>query len=89
MKIWKWGLRLTDRQEVAMPRGARLLDVQMQGDTCCLWAVCDEHAPIVTRCVGIYGTGNPIPDDLGEYIATFPMYGGSLIFHAFDQGELP
>ena len=30
------------------------------------------------------GTGNPMPDEPGEYIATFQMHGGALVFHAFE-----
>lgn len=85
MKIWKFPLRVTDVQHVIdMPVGAKLLDVQMQGDDCCMWALCNEHAPKELRRIAIYGTGNPIPDDPGEYVATFQMRGGSLVFHVFD-----
>lgn len=84
MRIWKWPLQVTDRNALLMPEGAKLLDVQMQGETCCLWALVDESATEETRDIAIYGTGNPIPRIPGQYIATFQMYGGELIFHAFD-----
>ena len=88
MRIWKWQLNLTDEQTVMMPTGAKLLDVQMQGETtggaCCLWAMCDENAPKEPRRIAIYGTGNLMPDEPGEYIATFQVHGGALVFHAFE-----
>ena len=84
MKIWKWPLEVTDTQIIGVPNGAKFLDVQMQGDACCLWALCDEAAPRKARRIAIYGTGNPIPDEPGEYIATFQMAGGALVFHAFE-----
>lgn len=84
MRIWKFPLDITDRQTLAMPEGAKMLDVQMQGDTCCLWAMCDQNAPMRVREVAIYGTGNPMPNDPGEYVATFQMHGGALVFHAFE-----
>ena len=84
MRIWKWEIAVTDRQEVMMPAGAKLLDVQMQNSQCCIWALCDEKAPKVARKIAIYGTGNPMPDAPGEHIATFQMEGGALVFHAFD-----
>ena len=91
MRIWRWTLPVTDRQTVMIPAGARLMDVQVQpwppqNDLPQLWALCDESAPPAPRHIAIYGTGNPMPDDPGEYIATFQMRGGSLVFHAF---ELP
>jgi hypothetical protein len=87
MKVWKWKLEVTDRQTLTMPVGVQLLDVQMQGNDCCLWALCDESADLEPRRIAIYGTGNPMPDDPGKYIGTFQLYGGNLVFHAFDLGR--
>lgn len=86
MRIWKWELAVTDRQGVYMPEGAEILDIQMQDGACCIWALCDPRAPIETRHIAIYGTGNFMPADPGEYIATFQIAGGLMVFHAF---ELP
>ena len=82
MKILKW--ELNDSQELFLPKGAKILDVQIQKDTCCLWALCDENATREKRVFAIYGTGNPIPDDPGTYISTFQMYNGNLVFHVFE-----
>lgn len=89
MRIWKFGLIVTDYQEVTMPQGAQLLCVQTQGDQPQLWALVDETSlSYCRRTVAMYGTGNPLPSgDLGKYIGTFQMHGGALVFHAFDLGE--
>lgn len=84
MRIWKWSIEVTDRQTVMMPKGAKLLDVQMQGGECCAWALCDQNAEKEPRHLAIYGTGNPMPDEPGEYLATFQMHSGALVFHAFE-----
>ena len=86
MRIWKYPLEATDDQIVMMPRSAKLLTVQMQGNKCCLWALCNTRMPLCPRHITICGTGHPIHDDPGEYIATFQMHNG-LIFHVFDQPE--
>lgn len=87
MKIWKYPLEVIDRQAITMPPGAKLLTVQMQYGKCCLWALVDETKnDTAARRIAIYGTGNPMPDSPGEYIATFQMLNGKLVFHAF---ELP
>ena len=88
MIIWKWELEITDRQELSMPVAARLLDVQMQNGRPCLWASCDENAQRVQRIIDIYGTGNPMPENPGEYIGTFQVEGGLLVFHVFDAGMM-
>ena len=85
MKIWKFKLDITDRQIVNMPRVSNPLTVQMQGHACCLWALCDETAPKMPRLIAIHGTGNPMPDEWpGEYVGTFQIHGGALVFHVFD-----
>jgi len=84
MRIYKWMLDILDRQTVMMPRGAKLLDVQVQNATPCLWALCEPLAPKESRCIAIYGTGRLLVGDPGEYIASFQLSGGALVFHAFE-----
>lgn len=85
MKIWKFKLKITDDQFIEVPVGAQLLTVQMQGDDCCVWVLCKEDAHNELRRIAIYGTGNPMPENPGNYLATFQLYGGSMVFHAFDR----
>ena len=88
MRIWKWPLVLTDRQTLMLPAASKILTVQMQYVSPQLWALCDarlaEFYGKTPRHIAIYGTGNPMPDDPGEYIATFQMEGGALVWHAFE-----
>lgn len=87
MRVWKWPLQITDRQALMMPAGAVVLTVQMQGHQPQLWALVDEtqDTPKQPRAFAIYGTGNPMPNDPGRYIATFQTHGGDLVWHAFEQ----
>lgn len=84
MKIWKWKLYPLDHQAIEMPAGAKLLDVQVQGAEVCLWALCDPDAPLELREIVTYGTGHSLPDDPGEYVATFQLEDGVLVFHVFE-----
>ena len=85
MKIWKWTLEVTDLQQLPMPDGAKLLDVQIQDGMPQLWALVDEKAPIIDRAIATYGTGNPLPDGYpGEYVGTYQISGGAMVFHVFD-----
>ena len=85
MKIWKWTLEVTDRQQLPIPKGAKLLTVQTQHGLPQLWALVDEEAPIVNRNFATYGIGNMMPDgDPGEYVGTYQIYGGAVVFHVFE-----
>ena len=83
MKVYKTTLKVTDRQVVMVPRGAKFLTAQIQRGEPQLWFLCDEKEPITNRIIAIYGTGHPLPEDPGEYISTFQELGGDLIWHVF------
>ena len=83
--VWKFPLRVANSQAVQIPAGAKLLTVQAQGMAVCLWALCDSAALPEPRYIAIHGTGHEVYDGLLEYISTFQMQGGALVFHAFEH----
>ena len=88
MRIWKWSLDITDEQTLTMPIGAKALTAQIQGRSGLqLWALIDDAIcqQKEVRTFAVYGTGNPIPDDPGEYIATVQTHGGDLVWHVFER----
>jgi len=87
LRIWKYPLEVADQQNLKLPTGAKILTVQAQDGNPCLWALVDETLPkfrFEIHAIAIYGTGTPIPDEPGDYIATFQIMGGELVFHAFE-----
>ena len=86
-KIYKYPLEITDTQFVELPLGAKILTAQMQGNQLCLWAIVNTLPGAVkkNRRIEIIGTGNPMPTGELEYISTFQVYGGGLIFHVFEN----
>ena len=84
--VWKFPLRVDDEQIVSMPDNAHILCVQDQSGTPCLWALVDPANPPRERKILISGTGHIREDldDLVNYIGTFQMYGGGLVFHVFE-----
>ena len=86
-KIFKYPLEITDTQFVELPLGAKILTAQMQGNQLCLWAIVNTLPEAVkkNRRIEIIGTGNPMPTGELEYISTFQVHGGSLIFHVFEN----
>jgi hypothetical protein len=84
--IYKYLLRTVDEQIVLMPPGAEILSVATQNNVPCIWALVEPGGGSVPHRFGIYGTGHPLPEDLGEFVGTFFMFDKTLVFHVFDQG---
>ena len=86
--VWKFPVEAFDIAEVRMPQGAKILTAQVQNGGLQVWAQCDPEAPLVTRYIGVAGTGHP-RDDLNDatYIGTVQLFTGQLVFHVFDMGE--
>lgn len=83
--IWKFPLSMIDSQSILMPEGAQVLAVQVQGGVPCLWALVDTEAPQVSQTVRIHGTGHRCDDTLDRhnYLGTFQLERGALVFHVF------
>lgn len=93
--IWKFSFSIEDEFVIEMPRYAKLLHVDIQGDVGsfkggqpCIWALVDVDAPKVKRRFSLRGTGHDCDDLIGtEFVGTFFAHSdGSLVFHVFDQG---
>jgi hypothetical protein len=72
-----------------LPAGAEVLSVGPPRDgedkPLDLWALVDPEAPLEARTFRIYGTGHDVPDFYGLFVGTVQLYGGSLIFHVFED----
>lgn len=86
MKIFKYNLEVGEHQQVEMPDGAVLLDMQSQRGQLVLWASVDPDASPVTRDLSVIGTGWDLPGGVQAYIATAQT--GSLVWHLFDGGQV-
>jgi len=82
--IWKFPLEAKDTQEILMPMGAKILTVATQGDIACIWAEVDPEATKEARGFYIVGTGFPLSWERGNYIGTFQLLGGGLVFHVYE-----
>lgn len=84
--IWKYAIG-PGVTRLDMPRGAEVLDVQVQLGQPVLWAVVDDEAPTLLRTFFTAGTGHRLPEATEatlEYVATFQLEGGTLVFHTFE-----
>jgi len=67
-----------------LPAGAEILTVQVQDDVPRLWVLVNpDYTETEPRRICTYGTGHPIEGDV-EYIGTFQLRDGSLVFHVFE-----
>lgn len=88
--VWKYPLAVEEVQQLDMPRGARALAVQIQGGEPCLWALVYPAAPTETRTVRVTGTGHTnIGIFADDYVGTFQLLGGGLVFHVFMPEAVP
>lgn len=81
--IWKYPLEIATDVRLQMPAGARLLTVQIQNETPCLWAVVDPRAEKELRVFSWYGTGHEHSSIPCTHIGTVQL--GALVFHLFEN----
>ena len=85
-RVYKYLLEVNDKVSVYMPKGARVLSVQVQNGRPCLWAAVDTNElTLEERWFRIVGTGHPIHDDVVDrFIGTIQMCEGSIVYHIFE-----
>ncbi len=81
--IYKYPLT-PGRTVLDLPLEARPLTVQMQHGAPCMWVLLNPAQPTVQRFFDVYGTGHGMPAIPGDYVATFQMASGALVWHVFE-----
>jgi len=85
LSVFKYPVNLVDEFSLELPIGARILHVESQAGTNCLWALVDPKAPKELRHFRLAGTGHPIDDyAIGDHIATWQD--GPYVWHLFEAG---
>jgi hypothetical protein len=88
MMIWKYELIVEDYNTILLPKGAKPLSVQVQGngtDHVRIWCLIDPtEEENEERIFRITGTGHPIKDENLIYIDTFQLYNGEFVGHVFE-----
>ncbi len=82
LTIWKTELT-AGSGATNLPKGAKPISVHMQDGTPMMWSVVDPQAEIETRQFHIAGTGQELPENVGEFIGTFLVQNDCLVFHVF------
>jgi voltage-gated potassium channel Kch len=98
MTILKYPLSFKPRQTLMLPKGARLLCVQMQHESPMLWAEMQHESPMLWAVVDQHetakdavtlltvGTGHIMSesDVSSRYIGTYQTSGVDNVFHVFE-----
>jgi len=84
-RIFKYPLKVTDRQHIAMPLNTELLGVQVQHGQPVLYAIVNDARAKHNYEIITVGTGQELPAGLeaDDYVGTYQLEGGDLVFHVF------
>lgn len=84
--IWKFELRTAGLNRIKMPRSARILSCEYQGESLMLWAAVNEDNVQIERNIFVAVTGRSYEKDLrGVFVGTCGFKG--YMTHVFDHGE--
>jgi len=86
-KIFKYELMLTDEVFITSRKNAKLLSVQVQHGKLCAWFEVDTKSSSVSHRFTLVGTGHEVPENVGQYVTTVQLGGGSLVLHVYYGGE--
>ncbi len=85
-RIYKYPVSLADSFNVFLPTDAQVLTVQVQYDKPQMWVLLAPEEMTVSREFCLIDTSRDIPDaDNLQYIGTFQLQGGALVFHLFER----
>lgn len=82
MTIYKYPLRIDDKQSVNMHEHAEILCVHMQASKITLWAKVDLDEIIVGKDIYIRGTGHDFTGEEKRYIGT--AFDGPFVWHVYE-----
>jgi hypothetical protein len=83
-RIYKYPIPINDEIVIVMPKGAKVLTVQIQKSQPFIWALVDTEKEPEERRFYLYGTGMTVTH-CESYIGSFQMLGGGLIYHLFEM----
>lgn len=86
--IWKFELRSTDIQTLKVPKGYKVLTLQLQRGIPYIWIECDPNNDSTYLKLRTYGTGHEITNEESErlsYVGTYLIHQDSIVLHVYQQ----
>lgn len=90
-QIWKFEIKDLSCAIFEMPKGSKILSIQTQKETPCIWVLVNPLNEKELRHFEVYGTGHDISFNKEtelKFINTFQLHGGNLVFHLFERISL-
>lgn len=82
--IYKYTIKLKNKQTVELPLGAKVLKFGHKGDDISLWAMVDsEESDKLPLDVIVIGTGNAIEESLDRYEHVETIITGFYVWHIY------
>lgn len=87
--VHKFPLLGTETEVISMPKSAKILSLQTQRSSPCIWALVDPDEEIDTcRSFITIGTGITLPEETDtkrlDFIGTFQLRDGIFVGHVFE-----
>lgn len=88
--IWKFETPFEDKFSLHMPAQSEIISVQLDQKTmrACIWAIVFTQNPPEERFFELFGTGQPLYNDMGiqrKYIGTYQYQQGDFVGHIFER----
>ena len=74
-RIFKYPIEIENRQIIQMPKGARILHAERQGEFPVLWASVDPAQPVEPRVFRMVTTGEIFNEERLAYVGTIQLGG--------------
>ena len=84
-QIYKYLLTIDANNSIELPKNSKILSLQLQNNNPCIWVLVDPKEPLEVINFVTYGTGHEIKSGLGDFIGTYQLHDGALVFHVFKQ----
>ena len=82
--IYKYTLKIVEKQTIAMPATGTILHIEAQGDKLCLWAEIETTFTKGERTFVLFGTGVALPPEcqLPNYVGTVQIR--PFVWHVYE-----
>ena len=87
MKVYKYNFQVSDKFTISMPKGAKILHIDLQHNQPTIWALGDQHRPIESHAFRVFCTGHDLPDNEAlKFVATFLQ--SPFVWHVFEEEKM-
>ncbi len=83
--IWKYPVKIESEFSILIPKGGKVLSVDVQNGKPVFWVIVDPNEEKKSRVFRVYGSGHLHEDIKGRYIGSFQLQVGTFVGHLFEE----